>query len=222
VRQTIRVQAKGVDMAQSQSQRLRRLAEKAARRKVVVAEKRKAEAPVTGLRAIIDAAKAPDFACLATEGLFDIGIGWVVAERQLPSGSVGASVFLVDVWCLGIKDAFFKVMTRREFEEHMSRLNGEYSLLAIDPSVARKLLRDAAAYAASLGLPPSENFADVELIFGDTPFAEETFSFGKDGKPFYVSGPNDSPARKRRIMDTLAKRAGPKNFDFMVDVAGLD
>jgi hypothetical protein len=209
-------------MAQSQSQRLRRLAEKAARRKVVVAEKRKAEAPVTGVRAIIDAATAPDFACLAAEGLFDIGIGWVVAVRHLPSGSVGVSIFLVDVWCLGIKDAFFRVTSRRELEEHMSRMSGEYPLRPIDPSVARKLLHDAASYAASLGLPPSENFANVELIFGDTPLAEETFSFGKDGKPFYVSGPNDTPARQRRIMDTLAKHAGPKRFDFMVEADALD
>src|ERR1700677_4805026 len=123
-------------MAQSQSQRLRRMAEKAARRKVVVAEKRKAEAPQTGVRAIIDAATAPDFACLATEGLFDIGIGWVVAERHLPSGSVGTSVFLVDVWCLGIKDAFFRVMSPREFEEQTGLMNQQYPLLPMDPSVA--------------------------------------------------------------------------------------
>jgi hypothetical protein len=209
-------------MAQSQSQRLRRLAEKAARRKVIVAEKRKAEAPLTGVRAILDAATAPDFACLATEGLFDIGIGWVVAARHLPSGSVGVSIFLVDVWCLGIKDAFFRVMSRRELEEHMSRMNGEYRLLPMDPSVARKLLHDAAAYAASFGLPPSEEFANVELIFGDTPLAEETFSLGKDGKPFYMAGPNDSPARQRRIMDALAKHAGPNRFDFMVEANALD
>ena len=209
-------------MAQSQSQRLRRMAEKAARRKVVVAQKRKAEAPLAGVRAIIDAAKATDFACLATEGLFDIGIGWVVAARYLPSGSIGVSVFLVDVWCMGIKDAFFRLTSRRELEEHMSRMNEEYRLLPMDPSVARKLLHDAAAYAASFGLPPSENFADVELIFGDTPMAEETFSFGKDGKPFYMAGPNDAPARRRRIMDSLAKHAGPKHFDVMVEANALD
>src|SRR5271154_304969 len=177
----MRLHAKGANMAQPQSQRLRRLAEKAARRKVVVADKRKAEAPLIGVSAIIDAATAPDFACLATEGLFDLGIGWVVAARHLPSGSVGVGVFLVDVWCQGIKDAFFKVMTRRELDEHMSLMNGEYQLLPIDPPIARKLLRDSVAYAASFGLPPSENFADIELIFGDTPLAEETFSFGKDG-----------------------------------------
>jgi hypothetical protein len=212
-------------MAQSQSQRLRRLNEKAARRKVVVAEKRNAEVAETSgreIRQIIDAATAPDFACLATEGLFDIGIGWVVATRQLPSGSVAVSIFLVDVWCLGIKDAFFRVTSRREFEEHMSLMNEEYALGPMEPSVARKLLRDAAAYAASFGLPPSENFADVELIFGDTPLAEETFSFGKDGKPFYIAGPNDSPARQRRIMDALAKHAGPGRFDVMVEPNALD
>jgi hypothetical protein len=207
-------------MAQSQSQRLRRMAEKAARRKVVVAEKRKAEAPLTGVSAIIDAAKATDFACLTTEGLFDIGIGWVVAARHLPSGSVGVSFFLVDVWCMGIKDAFFRITSRRELEEHMSRISGEYPLRPMNPSVARKLLHDAAGFAFSLGLPPSESFANVELIFGDTPMTEETFSFGKDGMPFYMAGPNDSPARQRRIQDAVAKHAGAKNIA-LIDVDDL-
>ena len=109
-------------MAQSQNQRLRRLAEKAARRKAVVAEKRKAEAPVAGgnqRRQILEAAKAPVFACFATEALFDVGMGWVVAARHLPSGSVGASFFLVDAWYLGIKDAFFTVLSRWKFEEQL-------------------------------------------------------------------------------------------------------
>ena len=198
------------------------MAEKAARRKVVVTEKRKAEAPLTGVRAIVDAATAPDFACPATEGLFDIGIGWVVAARHLPSGSVGVSIFLVDVWCLGIKDAFFRVTSQRELQEHTNRMNEQYPLLPVEPSVARKLLHDAAAYAASFGLPPSENFANVHLIFGDTALAEETFSFGKDGKPFYMAGPNDSPASQRRIMDALAKHAGSERFDFMVEANALD
>ncbi len=89
-------------------------------------------------------------------------------------------------------------------------------LVDIDPSVARKLLHDAAAYAASFGLAPREGFAEAEAIFGDIPMATETFRFGKDGKPFLVSGPNDSPARIRYILDALAKRAGPGGFDYLV------
>jgi hypothetical protein len=99
-------------------------------------------------------------------------------------------------------------------------MNEQYPLVPMDPSVARKLLHDAVAYAASFGLPPSESFSNVELIFGDTPIAEETFSFGKDGKPFYMAGPNDSPARQRRIQDAVAKHAGAKNIA-LIDVDDL-
>jgi hypothetical protein len=52
--------------------------------------------------------------------------------------------------------------------------------------------------------------------------ATETFSFGKDGKPFLMSGPNDSRTRIRRILDTLVKHAGPDGFDYIIRVDELD
>ena len=118
-------------MAQSQNQRLRRLAEKAARRKAVVAQKRRAEAAAAVASEslqILDAAKAPNFACFATEALFDLGMGWVVAARYLPSGSVAASFFLVDAWFLGVKDAFFVVSSRHKFEEQLRAQGYEHPL----------------------------------------------------------------------------------------------
>ncbi len=57
-------------------------------------------------RQIGDASRAPVGTCVMSERLFDDGIGWVVLARTLPSGQVGASFFLVDAWCLGVKDAF--------------------------------------------------------------------------------------------------------------------
>ena len=47
-----------------------------------------------------------------------------------------------------------------------------------------------------------------------------SFQFGKDGKPFYVSGPYDSPVKSRRIVDTLEKRCGPGGYDYLVLVGG--
>ena len=46
-----------------------------------------------------------------------------------------------------------------------------------------------------------------------------SFQFGKDGKPFYMSGPYDTPARIDRIMRALTARVGPDGFDYVV---GLD
>jgi hypothetical protein len=65
-------------MAASQNQRLRRLAEKASRRKTIVAEKRRAETTVTGgheARQIIDSSRAPVRACVVAERLFSDGMG---------------------------------------------------------------------------------------------------------------------------------------------------
>ena len=202
-------------MAQSQNQRLRRMAEKAARRKAVVAQKRRAEAAAAAVSEslqILDAAKAPNFACFATEALFDIGMGWVIAARYLPSGSVAASFFLVDAWFLEVKDAFFVVSSRHKFEEQRRAHGYEHPLKPMDPPVARQLLRDAAAYAASNGVPPNEDFAEAELIFGDVPMAEQTFTFGKDGEPVYMPGPHDTPALIGRMMIQIAKEMSSGRF----------
>ena len=208
-------------MATSQSQRLRRMAEKASRRKAVVAEKRKADTVMMGgreARQIIEAARSPIKTCVVADRLFADGIGWLVLARTLPSGLVGGSFFLVDVWCLGVKDAFFAINTPQKFADRMAASNEDESVVDINPSVARKLLHDAVAYAGSFGLAPSEGFAEAESIFGDMPLGTETFPFGRDGKPFYVSGPNDSPTRIRRILDTLVKRVGEGGFDYVVPV----
>jgi hypothetical protein len=141
-------------MATSPSQRIRRMAQKASRRKAIVAEKHKAGSTMSGREAlqIIGAAQAPVRTCVMAERLFADGIGWVVLARTLPSGQVGASFFLVDVWCLGVKDAFFLVMPQLAFEERMHESSRDQPVVVIDPSVARKLLHDAAAYAGSFGL----------------------------------------------------------------------
>jgi hypothetical protein len=220
IRAELRKQDKGVDMPVSQSQRLRRAAEKASRRKVVVAEKRKAEtASILGRgsrREAEIAASAPIHSCTMSAGLFEAGIGWVTLARTLPLGEVAASAFLVDAFCLGIKDAFFAVTTKEQFEDRMAAVSENDAMIDIEPSVALKLLRDAARYAGSFGLPPSDAFEAAGAIFGDIEMAEETFVFGKDGKPFFMSGPSDSPTRVRRILDALTKHAGPDGFEYML------
>jgi len=208
-------------MATSQSHRLRRAAQKASRRKAVVAEKRKTETATKGggQAQVAVATRAPVKACIVSDRLFAEGIGQLVLARTLPSGMVAASFFLLDVWCLGVKDAFFAVMTPQKFGDRKDELSRQQPFTDIDPSIARKLLHDAAMYAAGLGLAPSEDFAQAEAIFGDIPIAMETFPFGKNGKPFFICGPHDSPTRIRHILATLAKRAGPDGFDFIAGMA---
>jgi len=179
-------------MALSQSQRLRKAAQKAARRKEIVAQKKKSEAPRA--RAEVPSAyarQAPIDSCVMTEEIFELGLGWVVLARRLPMDTIGASFFLVDGWRLGVKDAFYRTFPTALFEAQMEVALGVQTPVEIEPSRARKLLHDAAAFAKSLGFAPNQGFALAEQLFGDIPMADETFSFGNGGKPFFVDDPSE-------------------------------
>ena len=88
--------------------RQRRLAAKVARRKAVVAGKRMLEASSASLVGRIRvAAKGSVVRCMMSSTLFELGIGHVIVARALPSGLLGCAYFLLDVFCLGIKDVFY-------------------------------------------------------------------------------------------------------------------
>jgi len=218
------------------AQRQRKLAAKAARRKAVVAGKKKLEVSSASLVGRIRvASKGPFVRCLMPSTLFDIGIGHVVVARLLPSGLLGCVIvarllpsgllgcayFLVDVFCLGIKDVFYVEIGENELRSRLAEQFDAQSFIEVEPARARKLIRDAAAYAAGLGLPAAKDTPAIEAIFGDVDAGacSDTFTFGKDGKPFFMNGPNDTPARIRAITQALEESCGTGGWDYLVEVA---
>ena len=81
--------------------------------------------------------------------------------------------------------------------------------------------REAAAYAAGLGLPAAKDTPAIEAIFGDVDAGacSETFTFGRDGKPCFVGGPHDTPARIRAIARALEESRGTGCRGYVVEVA---
>lgn len=145
------------------------------------------------------------------------GMRTVFAIRQTRNGAV-ASVFLIDMYCLGIKDAFF--IKDFDMESFRSRY-AEAEMTTVSPEYALKLILDATAYAENIGFEPSSETGLCKLIFGnvDPTTCTEEFVFGRNGKPTYTNGPNDSPEKQRSILDTLQK-LGHGNFDFVLGDAG--
>src|SRR5436305_1214057 len=60
--------------------------------------------------------KFPILHTRVTEDLWTQGIGWVLFSRQLSDGSIAFAMFLVDRYCLGVKDAMAEITTRSEYE----------------------------------------------------------------------------------------------------------
>src|SRR5205807_7457937 len=92
----------------------------------------------------------------------------------------------------------------------------------VHPSAARKLVEGAVEYALALGFHPHADYAKARHIFGDIDPAEctEEFEFGKDGKPFFVAGPYDTPNRCRLILNTLERSCGAGGYDYMMPIPG--
>src|SRR5208337_2598135 len=204
------------------AQRQRKLAAKVARRKAVVAENKKFAVSLTSLVGRVRvASKGPIVRCMMPSTLFEIGIGHVVVARALPSGLLGCAYFLVDVFCLGVKDVFYAEIGGKELQSRLAEQYDAQMFIDVEPARARKLIQDAAAYAAGLGLPTAKDTSAIEAIFGDVDASActDTFTFGKNGKPFFLGGPNDTPARIRTIIQTLEKSRGTGGWDYLVEVA---
>lgn len=211
-------------MALDARKRQQKLAKKAAKRKAVLATKKyvgQGESFVARVGQTLPAAAAPIHECLMPERLFDLGLGSVIVSRRMPNGFMSTAVFLVDVFCLGIKDAFSARLSPAEYAQRLAHLQYE-TFTPIQPACARKLVEEAEAYARDLGFLPHPDYQRAKQIFGDIDATgcPERFVFGKDGKPFFVSGPSDTPVRCRKILDTLSRRCGPEGFHFMVGGGG--
>ena len=165
------------------------------------------------------ASNAPILHCCMTAELWREGIGEVLVSRCLSNGSVAFSVFLVDVYCLGVKDAFMNIFPRLQYEEKLyDKLRSQYLLTNIKPESARKLVEGAVQYALDLGLPPHANYRTSKLIFGDisAEACTEQFRFGKDGKPFFIAGPDDDEYRCKHILKMMESHRGPENDHFLI------
>jgi hypothetical protein len=181
-------------------------AKKAQRRKQVVAQKRQLATSESGLASRASrAATMPIQHCLLTESIFECGMGTLIVARGITPGHVTLSMFLLDTYCLGIKDVLLRPMAGAEFDMFLERGGMASPLGLVDPSYARKLLRDLAAWSQSFGFSPHPDFAAAEQIFGDVSAdaSGATFQFGREGKPLYISGPSDSPSRMHRIVEKL-------------------
>jgi hypothetical protein len=164
-------------------------------------------------------ASAPILHCCAAVSLWDQGIGPVLISRQLSNGKVAVVSFLVDMYCLGVKNVLMNITPQGVYQHSVyDKMARQNKLVPMKPECARKLVEGAVAYALDLGFPPYADYRVAKQIFGDisAESCSEEFTYGKDGKPLFISGPNDSMARCRQIADVLQDRCGPDGFHFVL------
>lgn len=146
----------------------------------------------------------------------------MVITRYKSGGRVEAGVFLLDVFCLGIKNAFFHQLHEDEFPEFLQRMFDDDTPNENSGAWGRKLVESAEAYSRRLGFAPHRDYKKGARVMGgiNAKDCAEKFAFGSDGKPFFFAGPNDSDAKCRLILNILERKLGKDRYDFTVPLPG--
>ncbi len=146
------------------------------------------------------------------------GLDTVIVSRVMPSGKLIVGMYLMDLYCLGIKNTVFKfAMTADEFNEfvEMVQTQERRDFFEIEPSMAANLVFGGLDYAEQLGFRPEKDWAITKYIVDEDLITEDidNIEFGKDGKPLYFQGPYDNA---KMIFATLNKNVGEGNYEFVM------
>ena len=142
------------------------------------------------------------------------GLVNVLVARRHRYGNVVACGYLVDVFCLGVKDSLGpKTMSEEEWRAFVPRYFQAFDdpPLAIPIGLAQCIVLGAVDYARSLGFEPHADFTRTRSLLGawEGPIP---ITFGESGRPMYCAGPRDDSSR---ILATLRRTVGEGNFHFL-------
>ncbi len=213
-------------MAKSEQQRQRKLAKKKAKdredRKAMI-QRQQQLSSMAGQMA--EAAKGEIDGCYIASACHNgTGIGSVLIVRRSASGQRTFAMFLVDAFCLGVKDSLGKTCSATQIADILEDLRLRDPIEAVEPGVARGYVEAAIEFAQSIGFAPHSDYRKVAPIWGDiqaTDFPEK-YTFGRNGRPAYIAGPYDDHTRQMLIINTLTKKIGVKNFDFVISNDSLE
>ena len=147
------------------------------------------------------------------------GLAVIMIARRRPDGHIAFANYLVDLYCLGLKDTFCRtnVPPDRFHRGDLERAFPDAPPVSISPELAHEIIYGSIEYAAQFGFQPHRDFTRSQYILDppDLHPRSGTVKFGKDGKPFFVAGPHDNVAA---VMRQLAQIAGEGNFHALAPI----
>lgn len=157
------------------------------------------------------ARKLPIDKCFINSDWQESGLAQILVIRNRPDGNYVFGVYLVDVFCLGLKDSFCNNDASSEkLQEVMLYTFGIRPREEISYNEAHNIIYGAIAFAEEAGIPPIKDFDLTQYVLEedteDIPLIE--YEFGKDGKYYLICG--EAYPRDKMFIEPLKKRLGDK------------
>jgi hypothetical protein len=162
--------------------------------------------------------KLPLHECFINKQYKESGLAQILISRKQASGKYVYVVFLLDVFCLGLKNVMFNFnFNKNEYEEMKHQLFQSEPFIPIDIVDAHNLIFGIIDIEEDIGFKPHKDFAIAEYIL-DTDLINDgidEIEIGKNGKPLFIAGPHDNV---KRIIKILDRTLGKDGYEFMQDV----
>jgi len=193
------------------------------RKKDQLRKKKRAESVSFGLvsekNKILAARGLALYECLINPSWREQELATILISRRQPNGSILFGVYLVDVFCLGLKNTFCNVdfpVWRYETEVR-DKVYREEEPVECPVGSAHHIIYGAIEFAGRFGFKPNRDFKLSQYILEPKESLEpcEGIEFGKDGQPFYIAGPGDNV---EYVMRQLESVVGHENFGFLYRV----
>ena len=157
--------------------------------------------------------------CYVSDDMTEYGEGHVIVTRRHTGGRISVAMYLVDTYCIGVKDSLFRL--RLEEEELEEMLERAPSIRECSYEEAHNWVYGAIAWAEEAGIEPDKSFAVTKYMLeedtDDIPLIE--YEFGQDGKHLLMANNN---LEASRYLPLLKKNLGEGNFEFTIKMDNLN
>lgn len=150
--------------------------------------------------------------CYINEKWEDSGMATIVVSRNHSNGNFTFGIFLIDLFCLGLKDSLYRFnITSNEFEEVLDSVSQNEELLEVDYALVHNIIYGGIEFAGEYEFKPHKSFQLTQFLLQEDTEAVEIIEipFGIDGKPGVVVA-KENP--QKAIVNQLHKVAGEGNY----------
>ncbi len=163
--------------------------------------------------------------CRVNKEWKESGLADVLVARRHTNNNLTFGLFLVDLKCLGVKDATWRFnVPESEYQEFLDLMDRNIDNINIPYPLAHNIVLAGIEFAGEYGFKPHKDYSSVAqyILEEDTDEVELIeIECGHNGKPLYLHGPSESDARVRQIIAQLDRMAGPGNYT-IIDEADWD
>jgi hypothetical protein len=160
--------------------------------------------------------KFPIYDCKISSSWKEDGISSIYIIRKITDTTYVFASYLIDFWCLGLKDVFITFMlTEDKLQSLLQKTHG--TLISISYKDARNLILGSIDFAKSIEIEPNFEWGGLNASFIEAkkPYEKQDF-FGKKGEPFYFEGPHD---KKRYNIEELIKKVKKFGGDYVIQIS---